>query len=84
MLTAYACKTPPDLESALSLIGQDLRSGYTPHVEVSIQHLCFLQDVELLYTTSLGLYDLDLTVIVAQHSQKNPKEYLPFLQDLNS
>jgi elongator complex protein 1 len=83
VLTAYACKTPPDLESALSLIGQDLKSGNTSQVEFSIQHLCFLQDVELLYTTSLGLYDLDLTLVVAQHSQKDPKEYLPFLQDLN-
>lgn len=81
VFTAYAYKTPPDLEAALTLVGKD-RTADAERAEKSIQHLTFLQDVELLYNTSLGLYDLDLTLLVAQHSQKDPKEYLPFLQEL--
>ena len=51
--------------------------------EFSIQHLCFLQDVNLLYDTALGIYDLPLTLLIAQQSQKDPKEYLPFLRGLH-
>lgn len=50
--------------------------------ERAIEHLCFLQDVNLLYDTALGLYDLDITLLVAQRSQKDPKECLPFLRSL--
>jgi len=35
-----------------------------------------------LYENALGLYDLELALLVAQQSQKDPKEYLPFLQNL--
>lgn len=81
ILTAFACKDPADLESALEFVSA-LRSKNIAEAEEAIQHLCFLQDVELLYNTALGLYDLDLTLLVAQQSQKDPKEYLPFLQEL--
>lgn len=81
IFTAYAFKSPPDLESALNLVSKD-RSSNPDQAEKSVQHLSFLQDVELLYNTSLGLYDLDLALLVAQQSQKDPKEYLPFLQEL--
>jgi elongator complex protein 1 len=42
----------------------------------------FLVDVNDLYNVALGMYDFDLVMMVAQHSQKDPKEYLPFLQQL--
>lgn len=81
ILTAHACKSPPDLEAALTIVSQFLESSPS-QAEICIQHLCFLQDVELLYRTALGMYNLDLTLLVAQHSQKDPKEYLPFLRNL--
>lgn len=80
ILTAHACKSPPALEAALKIVAQFLTDQ--PKAERGIQHLCFLQDTELLYTTALGMYDLDLALLVAQHSQKDPKEYLPFLRNL--
>lgn len=82
VLTSYACMSPPALEDALTLVGKD-RETNKKLTEFSIQHLCFLQDVNLLYDTALGLYDLPLTLLIAQQSQKDPKEYLPFLRDLN-
>ena len=35
-----------------------------------------------LYESALGLYDLKLALLVAKKSQKDPREYLPYLQDL--
>lgn len=82
VLTAYACKVPPALEDALQLVGKG-REENKKLTEFSIQHLCFLQDVNLLYDTALGIYDLPLTLLIAQQSQKDPKEYLPFLRGLH-
>lgn len=86
IITAYVCKTPPDHDAALLLIG-DLRGMFVPDsvwlrraksskekdlvlAEEAIQHVCFLSDVNKLYDNALGLYDLELTLMVAQQSQK--------------
>lgn len=79
ILTAYACERPPKLEEALSL-ASSLPS--TDRLEEAVIHLCFLQDVNLLYSTALGLYNIRSSLLIAQQSQKDPKEYLPFLQNL--
>lgn len=50
--------------------------------EKAVEHICFLADVNKLYDHALGLYNLDLALLVAQQSQKDPREYLPFLQKL--
>jgi elongator complex protein 1 len=38
--------------------------------ERAVEHICFLVDVNKLYDNALGLYDLDLVLLVAQQSQK--------------
>lgn len=43
----------------------------------------YLVDVDRLYDVALGMYNLPLVVMVAEKSQKDPKEYLPFLNNLN-
>lgn len=53
-------------------------------MDSAIEHICFLADFNRLYDHALGLYDLELALLVAQQSQKDPKEYLPFLQNLQS
>ncbi|XP_041879524.1 elongator complex protein 1 isoform X2 [Corvus kubaryi] len=50
--------------------------------EEALKYLLFLVDVNELYDYSLGTYDFDLVVMVAEKSQKDPKEYLPFLNAL--
>ncbi|ELR18862.1 elongator complex protein 1, putative [Acanthamoeba castellanii str. Neff] len=50
--------------------------------EEAMKYIVFLVDVNDLYNVALGMYDFDLVMMVAQHSQKDPKEYLPFLQQL--
>ncbi|NWZ66404.1 ELP1 protein, partial [Acrocephalus arundinaceus] len=86
ILTAHVKKSPPELEIALQKI-HDLRESIMPDVqavsaEEALKYLLFLVDVNELYDYSLGTYDFDLVVMVAEKSQKDPKEYLPFLNTL--
>ena len=39
-------------------------------IDRAIEHICFLADVNRLYDNALGLYDLELALLVAQQSQK--------------
>lgn len=81
-ITAHVCKNPPALEDGLLLVaelmGQDERLA-----ESAVEHICFLVDVNRLYDHALGLYNLELALLVAQQSQRDPREYLPFIQDLH-
>ncbi|KAL7267237.1 putative elongator complex protein 1 [Rhizina undulata] len=81
IITGYVCKLPPDHDSALSLIAK-LCDQNIELAEQAIIHVCFLSDVNKLYENALGLYNLELALMVAQQSQKDPREYLPFLQNL--
>lgn len=79
-VTAYACQAPPNLAGALTLISA--LKDEDEH-EKAITHLCFLLDVNKLYNHALELYDVKMALTIAQKSQKDPKEYLPFLQNLH-
>lgn len=83
IITAHVCKRPPDYTSALTLISE-LRHKSPSDADSAVSHLCFLVDANRLYDTALSLYDLELTLLVAQNSQRDPREYLPFLQSLQS
>lgn len=78
IITAYACQNPPDLEGALSLI-----SSLDEKSDQCLTYLCFLNDVNVLYKVALSLYNVKLTLSIAQKSQMDPREYLPFLQKLH-
>ncbi|ODV62812.1 Elongator subunit IKI3 [Ascoidea rubescens DSM 1968] len=79
ILTSYACQNPPNLKEAFELISKIKDQDA---LEKSIEYLCFLQDVNYLYKVSLSYYYINLTLLIAQKSQKDPKEYLPFLNRL--
>lgn len=81
VITAHVCKVPPDLDAGLSEIAR-LRLETPERAESATEHICFLADPSRLYDNALGLYDLELTLLVAQQTQKDPREYLPFLQKL--
>lgn len=50
--------------------------------ERAAEHICFLADINQLYDHALGLYNLELALMIAQQSQKDPREYLPYMQSL--
>lgn len=80
MITAQVCKNPPDLDAGLMEIIR-LRDKSSDQVDETVEHICFLADVNRLFDNALGLYDLRLALLIAQQSQKDPREYLPFLQN---
>ncbi|KAG0223795.1 hypothetical protein BGW42_005533 [Actinomortierella wolfii] len=83
ILTTHVRKTPPDLESALTLL-TELRREDQSLAEDALKFTIFLADVNRLFDVALGMYDFALVLMVAQHSQKDPREYLPFLNELRS
>ncbi|KAL0263264.1 putative elongator complex protein 1 [Diplodia seriata] len=81
IVTANVCKTPPDLEGGLGVVAK-LREQDASLAERAAEHICFLADVNQLYDHALGMYNLDVALLIAQQSQKDPREYLPYLQSL--
>ncbi|KAF4351235.1 hypothetical protein G4B88_019337 [Cannabis sativa] len=92
ILTTLARSDPPALEEALERIkfiremellgSEDPRRTSYPSAEEALKHLLWLSDSEPVFEAALGLYDLNLAAIVALNSQRDPKEFLPFLQEL--
>ncbi|ORY11096.1 elongator complex protein 1 [Clohesyomyces aquaticus] len=82
IITAHVSKVPADLEAGLEMIGR-LQASQSPLTEKAAEHICFLADINQLYDTSLGIYNLELALLIAQQSQKDPREYLPHLQSLH-
>uniref|UniRef100_A0A672GY78 Elongator complex protein 1 n=1 Tax=Salarias fasciatus TaxID=181472 RepID=A0A672GY78_SALFA len=88
ILTAHVKKSVPELEIALQKV-HELRenppqAAGAVSAEEALKYLLFLVNVNDLYEHSLGTYDFDLVLMVAEKSQKDPKEYLPFLNKLKS
>ncbi|KAK3985573.1 putative Elongator complex protein 1 [Cladorrhinum sp. PSN332] len=82
IITAHVCKDPPALDDGLRVVAELMKENEAL-AERAVEHICFLVDVNRLYDHALGLYDLDLTLLVAQQSQRDPREYLPFIQELH-
>ncbi|GAU12180.1 hypothetical protein TSUD_01460 [Trifolium subterraneum] len=92
ILTTLARSEPPLLEDALKRVkvirekelshADDHKRTSYPSAEEALKHLLWLADGDAVYDAALGLYDLKLTAIVALNAQKDPKEFLPFLQEL--
>uniref|UniRef100_A0A672PJY2 Elongator complex protein 1 n=1 Tax=Sinocyclocheilus grahami TaxID=75366 RepID=A0A672PJY2_SINGR len=88
ILTSHVRKTTPELEIALQKV-HELRvnppsGSNSASAEEALKYLLFLVNVNELYEHSLGTYDFDLVLMVAEKSQKDPKEYLPFLNMLKT
>lgn len=70
-----------DIEKALEVIW-GIKQNDTKKAEEALKYLLYLDDVNNLYKVALGMYNFDLVLFVASKSQKDPKEYLPFLNEL--
>ncbi|CAH0758252.1 unnamed protein product [Diatraea saccharalis] len=89
ILTAFVKKNvDTELENALFLIKQlKLKESGGSKLPVgsdeALKYLLYMVDVNQLFDVALGMYDFDLVLLVANKSQKDPKEYLPMLNELN-
>ncbi|GAA6006180.1 hypothetical protein JCM11491_002062 [Sporobolomyces phaffii] len=81
ILTAHVRKQPPAYEDALSLLAE-LKGKDAERAEDAVKYIIFLSDANKLFDLALGMYDFTLVLMIAQHSQKDPREYLPFLRAL--
>lgn len=94
VLSTYAKESPPKLDEALSMIKDRALKQHPPNskkpplfadkAQNAIHYLAFLAEYELLFETSLGMYDYEIARAVARNSQMDPKVYLPLLKRLNS
>lgn len=85
ILTSYVKMNPCQMDVALRKIKEmkdSLDRQFKVSAEEGIRHLLYISDVNELFDVALGTYDFDLVMIVAEKSQKDPKEYLPFLNEL--
>ncbi|XP_075146318.1 elongator complex protein 1 [Haematobia irritans] len=86
IITAYV--KLKQLEKALELIWEEKKkennaqSAGATGAEEALKYLLYLVDVNELYNVALGTYDFGLVLFVAQKSQKDPKEFLAFLNEL--
>lgn len=52
-------------------------------VEIT-KFICWLVNANQLYNIALQTYDLDIVTLIARQTQKDPKEYLPYIENLKS
>ncbi|BGP18516.1 hypothetical protein JCM10213_002969 [Rhodosporidiobolus nylandii] len=83
ILTAHVRKRPPAYEDALKVL-VELKAKDPERAEDAVKYIIFLSDANKLFDLALGMYDFPLVLMIAQHSQKDPREYLPFLRALRA
>ncbi|GMK55839.1 hypothetical protein CspeluHIS016_0208950 [Cutaneotrichosporon spelunceum] len=83
ILTTHLCKQPPDYEAGLRVL-LHVQKEHPEIAQEAIKYIIFLSNVNQLFDVALGMYDFQLVLMVAQYSQKDPKEYLPFLRELRA
>lgn len=88
-LKAQRGKNPHSNQQLFDERGQVVQSGrvgWTASVGAgykdTLKYFCWLVDAEELFRESLLIFDLELAVMVAEFTQKDPKDYLPYVEAL--
>lgn len=84
ILTTECKQSPPLLESAMARIYALHTHGQSALADRSLAYLIFLADGDVLYDLALGTYDFQLVVMVAKQTDRDPREYMPFLAHLQT
>ena len=50
----------------------------------SLKYFCWLVNAEKLYNLSLSIYDLELSLLIAEFTNMDPREYIPYTDQLKS
>uniref|UniRef100_A0A914XCB4 Uncharacterized protein n=1 Tax=Plectus sambesii TaxID=2011161 RepID=A0A914XCB4_9BILA len=86
ILTTYAKLSRPEVDCALLRMKQVAAlvesCDAATLIDEALRYLLYIVDAETLFNMALATYDLDLVLMVAERSQKDPKEYLPLLNKL--
>lgn len=83
VMTSYVCQRPPQPEAALRSLLRLSESDADPEaMERALTYLVWLVDPSKLYDVALGLYHLPLALSIGRRSQKDPAEYVGFLEEM--
>jgi len=77
ILTTYIKQSPPNMEGALKYLNE-----HPKFFDNAIRYLTYFIDIDRLYDIALGTYNFDLVLMISEKTQKDPKEYLPELNQL--
>ncbi|CAF3777770.1 unnamed protein product [Rotaria sp. Silwood1] len=77
ILTTYIKQSPINIEGALIYLNQ-----HPKYFDNAIRYLTYFIDIDRLYDIALGTYNFDLVLMISEKTQKDPKEYLPELNQL--
>eukprot|EP01105_Mastigella_eilhardi_P008722 TRINITY_DN2101_c0_g1_i2.p1 TRINITY_DN2101_c0_g1~~TRINITY_DN2101_c0_g1_i2.p1 ORF type:complete len:1043 (-),score=243.04 TRINITY_DN2101_c0_g1_i2:933-3743(-) len=90
IVTSYIAKLPQELEQVLLLIRrlheEEKQGGDIDECDATAEKLlefaAVFVDINTLFNTALSMYDFDLVLMVAEKSQRDPREYLAFVEEL--
>ena len=81
ILISYIKQNPPMYLEALKLV-QKLKIENNEKADRALEFLCWIVNADTLFDFALITYDFELVIMVAKHTQKDPKEYLKYLHEL--
>lgn len=88
LVSLLKCQKDRGLSLALirikELVMAEKEGKGNPHMSSAkaLKYLISSVNISVLYDTALEMYDLELALFIASQSQKDPKEYIPFLNSL--
>ncbi|KAI3661290.1 hypothetical protein MP638_005727 [Amoeboaphelidium occidentale] len=85
ILTTYLCQSPPKTEEMMSYLSATVkRTKKSGILDEGLKYVRSFMNLESLFEISLGLYDFELAVSVAQHANMDPREYAPIVESFNA
>ena len=82
ILITYIKQNPPMYLDALKLVQKLKVEKNNDKADKALEFLCWIVKADTLFDFALITYDFELVIMVAKHTQKDPKEYLQYLHEL--
>ena len=82
ILISYIKQNPHLYLEALKLVQNLKIENKTEKADKALEFLCWMVKADTLFDFALITYDFELVIMVAKHTQKDPKEYLKYLNEL--
>ena len=82
ILITYIKQNPHLYLDALKLVQKLKIENKTEKADKALEFLCWMVNANTLFDFALITYDFELVIMVAKHTQKDPKEYLKYLNEL--
>jgi elongator complex protein 1 len=82
ILITYIKQNPHLYLEALKLVQKLKIENKTEKADKALEFLCWMVKADTLFDFALITYDFELVIMVAKHTQKDPKEYLKYLNEL--